>query len=193
MNSTRNDFGRVENGKLVNAPRILKVQVEGQDGSICTKTLLHPAKEDYASASPPYFPVVEGEKPGLQPGHEIVLDHYDECTISGETVIVPSFTVIESDPGADPSIQHALKQYDNAMEQYLKSVREDRGYTFREPSDYALSQNERWHQDALDWIAFRDNVMEYAFNVMNSYQLSGTIVSLEDFMSGMPTIQWTFE
>lgn len=139
MNSTRNDFGRVEDGKLVRASRILKIQVEGKDGEFSYKTLLHPTKEDYASASPPCFPVVEGEKPELQAGYEIVLDHYEERTIDNETVVVPVFITNAIDPSSDPSVEHALKQYDNAMEQYLKSVRDERGYTSREPSDYALS------------------------------------------------------
>lgn len=192
--SITHEFVRVdENHNVEFAPKILRVYVEGQNGELSPKTVLHPTKEDYASASPPYFPVIDREKPEIQPGYEITLDHYEERTEEGETVVVPVFITNAIDPSSDPSVEHALKQYDNAMEQYLKSVRDERGYTTREPSDYAFSQNERWHQDALDWIAFRDNVMEYALSVMNDFKSNGIVVSIDEFINGMPAMSWTIE
>ena len=190
MNDTRDDFGRIEDGQLVKAPKILKIQI---DGEATAKTLLHPMKEDYARSIPSYFPIMALDTPAVQPGYEVALDHYELSSMNNDTVIVPIYVTAPIDPGSDPSVEHALRQYDYTMEQYLRSVREARGYTSREPSDYAFSQNERWHQDALDWIAFRDSVMEYALSVMNDFKSNGTIVSLEDFMSGMPQMNWTIE
>ena len=91
MNDTREDFGRVEDGKLVNAPRILKVQAENPDGSTSLKTILHPTEEDYANAVPPYFPMGAAERPVAQPGYQVILDHYVESEVGGKMVIVPIF------------------------------------------------------------------------------------------------------
>lgn len=86
-----------------------------------------------------------------------------------------------------------LSAYDNAMEEYLKEVRIARGYTVREPSDYKDSQNLRWKQDALDWIAFRDQVMEYGLNVQNTFATTGVAPSLEEFRQGFPKITWSIQ
>lgn len=122
-----------------------------------------------------------------------MLDHYEERTVDGKTSIVPVFDIVAIDPSDSSSVAAVLAQYDDAMERYLQFVRDERGYTSREPSDYALSQNQRWHQDALDWIAFRDDVMSYALGVMNEFKSSGRAVSVEDFIAGMPRITWTAE
>lgn len=53
MDNVRDDFGRVDGGKLIKAPRTLYAA----DG---TGKLLHPTEEDYAAATPPYFPVIAG-------------------------------------------------------------------------------------------------------------------------------------
>lgn len=87
----------------------------------------------------------------------------------------------------------SLLAYDNAMEEYLTTVRTERGYTLREPSDYVNSRNPRWAQDAIDWIEFRDDVMEYGLNVQNEFALTGNVPDLSEFISNMPKMKWTFE
>lgn len=67
-------------------------------------------------------------------------------------------------------IQVTIKEYDKAMENYIKHARVKRGYTTREPDCYINSKNKRWQQDAQDFIDFRDAVMEYGLQIMNEYQ-----------------------
>lgn len=88
---------------------------------------------------------------------------------------------------------YTADDYDRAMEDYLTSVRTERGYTTREPSDYLNSSVPRWAQDAADWIAFRDAVMGYALTVINEYQASGNAPSLAEFKAGFPTITWSYK
>lgn len=89
-------------------------------------------------------------------------------------------------------ITYTVDDYDAAMEEYLRQVRTERGYTTREPDDYFGSSNPRWAQDAKDWVAFRDAVMTYALNIINEYAATGVAPSLKDFKAGFPVITWTF-
>jgi hypothetical protein len=82
--------------------------------------------------------------------------------------------------------------YDNAMEDYLRSVRSERGYTTREPDTYLHSSDPRWSQYARDWIAFKDDVMHYALAIINEYKTSGKAPTLEEFKAGFPKIVWTY-
>lgn len=97
--------------------------------------------------------------------------------------------IIKSMPQPDIT----LKDYDKVMEQHLLSERVARGYTNREPSDYANSAVERWAQDARDWIAHRDEVMLYALQVENHYQETGEAPTIEEFKAALPVIHWTIE
>lgn len=87
----------------------------------------------------------------------------------------------------------SLEEYDAAMEEHLVNERSERGYTTREPDSYLTSSVPRWKQDAEDWVAHRDEVMEYALEVMNGVQ-KGEIQqpTLEEFRDGLPVIEWTF-
>ena len=90
-------------------------------------------------------------------------------------------------------IQYTEADYDNAMEDYLRSVRSERGYTTREPDDYFGSSNPRWSQDAKDWVAFRDAVMTYALDVINTYTKTGNAPTLAEFKAGFPKMVWTYQ
>ena len=85
-----------------------------------------------------------------------------------------------------------MADYDAAMEAHIAAARIARGYTTREPDAYLNSRNERWAMDAMDYIAFRDAVMEYSLEVMNEYAATGNAPSLGDFKAGLPQIEWTF-
>ena len=86
-----------------------------------------------------------------------------------------------------------VADYDKAMEDHLLEERTARGYTLREPSDYAGSSVRRWAQDAQDWIAHRDAVMLYGLEVMNHYAETGEAPTLEEFKAALPVIEWTLE
>jgi hypothetical protein len=90
-------------------------------------------------------------------------------------------------------IVYTPDDYDQAMEDYLRSVRSERGYTTREPDDYFGSSNPRWTQDAKDWVAFRDKVMTYALGVINEYAASGNAPTLAEFKAGFPKMVWSFK
>lgn len=90
-------------------------------------------------------------------------------------------------------IVYTEADYDQAMEDYLRSVRSERGYTTREPDDYFGSSNPRWSQDAKDWVAFRDAVMTYALDVINTYTATGNAPTLAEFKAGFPKMVWTYQ
>jgi hypothetical protein len=90
-------------------------------------------------------------------------------------------------------IVHMVEDYERAMEDYIRSVRIERGYTTREPSDYINSAVPRWRQDAEDYIAFRDAVMVYALTIINEYTATGNAPSLEEFKAGFPKIEWSYD
>lgn len=90
-------------------------------------------------------------------------------------------------------IVYTPEDYDNAMEDYLRSVRSERGYTTREPDDYFGSSNPRWAQDAKDWVAFRDAVMTYALGVINDYTKTGKAPTIAEFIAGFPEIVWIYQ
>lgn len=89
-------------------------------------------------------------------------------------------------------IVYTEADYDAAMEDYLRSVRSERGYTTREPDDYFGSSNPRWAQDAKDWVAFRDAVMTYALDVINTYAKTGTAPTLAEFKANFPKMVWSY-
>ena len=86
----------------------------------------------------------------------------------------------------------ALADFDAAMEEHLRTEREARGYTTREPDAYLSSSNARWAQDARDWVAHRDAVMEYALDLINAVS-AGTRQppTMDEFKAGLPAIAWT--
>lgn len=89
-------------------------------------------------------------------------------------------------------IVYTVEDYDAAMEDYLREVRYERGYTTREPNDYLGSSNPRWAQDAKDWVAFRDAVMTYALDIINTYTKTGNAPSLAAFKAGFPKMVWSY-
>lgn len=104
-----------------------------------------------------------------------------------ENMVVADYTYVDAPP---PS----LEEYDAAMEDFLRQEREERGYTTREPDSYLTSNVPRWAQDAKDWVAHRDAVMEYALELINEVS-AGTREppTMEEFLGNMPKIQWTYE
>lgn len=119
------------------------------------------------------------------PNIEVADDVWSAAVKSGKKPTIKDGALILED------LQPTLAEYDATMEKYLTAVRVARGYTTREPDCYINSANPRWKQDAADWIAFRDAVMEYGLSVMNEYSATGKAPTLEDFKKGLPVIQWS--
>ncbi len=90
-------------------------------------------------------------------------------------------------------IPMTVADFDKVMEEYLTETRVARGYTTREPTDYLNSEQARWKQDAADWIAFRDAVMLYVLDLMNTYESLEKIPTLDEFKAGLPKIKWNAE
>lgn len=95
--------------------------------------------------------------------------------------------------GEEPVKPLTFDDYDRVMEAHLEEEKIARGYTKREPSDYLGSSNLRWAQDAKDWIAHRDQVMEYGLEIENKAKRGESIPTLEEFKSALPKINWTME
>ena len=95
--------------------------------------------------------------------------------------------------GEVPVPTYSFEDYDNAMEAHLDAEKTARGYTKREPSDYAGSSNPRWAQDAVDWIAHRDAVMEYGLEVENKAKRGEQVPTLDEFKAALPKVVWTYQ
>lgn len=154
----------------------------------------NPTAEDYAAmvdanGKPnPAYPRSEESfaPPTVDEGYRAVADGYElvDCSHPASKCWVKLWKV-------EP-IAYTPDDYDNAMEDYLRSVRSERGYTTREPDDYVGSSNPRWAQDAKDWVAFRDAVMTYALTIINEYTKTGNAPTLAEFKAGFPKMVWTY-
>ena len=90
--------------------------------------------------------------------------------------------------------QPTIADFDAAMEEHLRTEREARGYTTREPDAYLNSSVHRWAQDARDWVAHRDAVMGYALALINAVDDGERDApTLAEFNAGLPTIEWTYK
>lgn len=89
-------------------------------------------------------------------------------------------------------VKYSYSDYNNAVENYIKEVRKERGYTDREPTAYMYSSNPRWASDARDWAKFLDEVMLYALPILNEFSNTGNAPTMGDFKQGFPKIIWTY-
>lgn len=83
--------------------------------------------------------------------------------------------------------------YDKLLEAKLKTQKEARGYTLREPSSYADSPCPRYRQDAEDWKLHVAKTMIAGLTALNQYQQSGQIPGIDEFLAGLPNIVWTID
>ena len=113
-------------------------------------------------------------------------------TLQTERTIVMGWDGNAYFEGEVPPKPVTFDDYDNAMEAHLDSEKAERGYTKREPSDYKGSGNARFAQDAEDWIAHRDAVMEYGLEVENKAKRGKPVPTLEEFTASLPKIVWTY-
>lgn len=90
----------------------------------------------------------------------------------------------------DP-IVYTKEDFNRALEDHLLSERIARGYDTREPTIYASSSVPRWRQDAVDWAAHVDSVMLYGLGVINTWKESGEAPDYDEFVAGLPKIEWT--
>lgn len=91
------------------------------------------------------------------------------------------------------SVEELTAIYDAAMEEHLDAEKAERGYTKREPSDYANSTVPRYRQDADDWTRHRDAVMLYGLDVLNKAARGEPVPTLAEFKAALPVIHWTEE
>ena len=91
------------------------------------------------------------------------------------------------------SVEELTALYDSAMEEHLDAEKAARGYTKREPSDYANSTVPRYKQDADDWTKHRDAVMLYGLDILNKAARGEPVPTLAEFKAALPVIHWTEE
>lgn len=91
------------------------------------------------------------------------------------------------------SVEELTALYDSAMEEHLDAEKAERGYTKREPSDYANSTVPRYKQDADDWTKHRDAVMLYGLDILNKAARGEPVPTLAEFKAALPVIHWTEE
>lgn len=90
-------------------------------------------------------------------------------------------------------IIYTYDDYNRALEDYLREVRSERGYTDREPSEYVDSKVPRWDSDGRDYRSFRDDVMLYALPILNKYRNNEEVPTLAEFKAGFPRIEWSYK
>ena len=147
-------------------------------------TIVNPSAEQYATLRDAYKKGDDAPQPEPQEGKEVAYAGYE----LGETDHLwhKQWTLVDVP-------QPTLADFDAAMEEHLRTEREARGYTTREPDAYINSSVPRWAQDARDWVAHRDEVMAYALALINAVE-SGQRQppTMAEFEAGLPTIAWTF-
>ena len=111
-------------------------------------------------------------------------------TTDGEIVFSQGRYYLEGDV---PKPVYSFVDYDNAMEAHLDEEKAERGYTKREPTDYANSGVARFKHDADDWSAHRDAVMLYGLEVENKAKRGEPVPTLDEFKAALPVIKWTFK
>lgn len=89
-------------------------------------------------------------------------------------------------------VVYTYDDYNRALEDYIRSVRVERGYTEREPDSYIRSSVPRWRSDAEDWDKFKDAVMLYALPILNEYIETGNAPTLAEFKAGFPKMVWSY-
>ena len=149
--------------------------------------VINPKREQCARMDPPAYPLADPMPPAPTPpeGKIAVPDGYEWFkTPQGREWRQKWVFVDKPAP--------TVADFDAAMEEHLRTEREARGYTTREPSDYLASANARWSQDARDWVVHRDAVMTYALTLMNEVE-AGTrpAPTMEEFKAGLPVIEWS--
>lgn len=90
-------------------------------------------------------------------------------------------------------IVYTYDDYNRALEDYIRSIRVERGYDEREPSpSYDKSIVPRWRADAADFSEFRDRCMLYALPILNKYKNNEEVPTLAEFKAGFPKIVWSY-
>lgn len=160
------------------------VTIEGQ-------TYLNPTAAQYRAAGK--YPV-EDEPPSepAPQGFHYGAGGWRYRTKERQGVMVPVAVERVYDLVADPL--PTLADFDKTMEEHLRREREERGYTTREPDSYLTSAVPRWSQDAMDWVAHRDDVMGYALNLINAVQAGERLPpTMSEFEAGLPRVEWTYQ
>lgn len=168
-------FGQIaEDGKdLEFAPTYF----QNEDGS----TTFAPDEATYNANG--YYRVVSNPPPEHGEDEIALGGHYVYADEDGKRVVRTDWHVVAKP--VNP------KDYDAAMEAHLRTERDARGYTDREPTDYMGSKVPRFAQDALDWRDHRDDVMLYGLDIINRFAETGVAPTLAEFKAGLPVIQWT--
>lgn len=122
-------------------------------------------------------------------GYERIKSH-KKPTRKRKVAIKPVYEVISLPPPPEPV--YTYYDYNHALEDYLYSVRAERGYTDREPTEYIGSKVPRWDSDGKDYRSFRDDVMLYALPILNEYKETGNAPTLAEFKAGFPKIVWSY-
>ena len=146
-------------------------------------TIVNPTAEQNATLRDAYPKGGDAPQPEPQEGKEVAYAGYE----LGEDNLWHKQWVLVDVP------QPTLADFDAAMEEHLRTEREARGYTTREPDAYINSSVPRWAQDARDWVAHRDTVMAYALALINAVE-SGQRQppKMAEFKADLPTITWSF-
>lgn len=145
-------------------------------------TIVNPSAQQYATLRAAYKKGEDAPQPEPQEGKEVVYAGYER---GEDNLWHKQWALVDAPPPT-------LADFDAAMEEHLRTEREARGYTTREPDAYINSSVPRWAQDARDWVAHRDAVMAYALALINAVESGQRQPPMAEFEAGLPTITWTY-
>lgn len=122
--------------------------------------------------------------------------HWEELEPREETApreTIRRWRVVANPPPPPPTPADLIAEYDAALEARIDDALRARGYTKREPSDYAGSVVPRYRQDAIDYELCRDRIMCAGYDMLNEYLTTGRIPTKEEFLAALPTLTWTID
>lgn len=90
------------------------------------------------------------------------------------------------------SLIYLQKTIEKELRELIESKPGERGYdSIATISSYITSSNIQWKAEADAFIAWRDSVFEYAYNIQSQVQLGQiSVPTIEEFISNVPILEW---
>lgn len=85
-----------------------------------------------------------------------------------------------------------IDDYKAAFDNHLDTVAQSKGYDNRMTiATYTESTNPIWASEAAAFVAWRDAALASMFGQFAAVQGGGNAPTVEEFLTGLPTIQWS--
>lgn len=114
-----------------------------------------------------------------------------DCDDAAEVGDVVSGDVISKPVVPEKTLDEIKSEFQNIISSKLNSVASEKSYeSTLSCASYASSSNLTWKAEADAFIAWRDDVWEYAYAALNAVNQGGAIPTVEEFTAGIPAMVW---